>query len=94
MINVKVTDLETQRKGLDLRVTETERPCKFFSETNKSNKKELKTAKDSLSNPQKSCQSLEQDAKLMKKKNESLDAKLMDLEWRSMRENLMFYGIA
>lgn len=30
----------------------------------------------------------------MKKKNESLDAKLTDLEPRSMRENLMFYGIA
>ena len=29
----------------------------------------------------------------MKKKNESLDAKMTDLESRSMRENLMFYGI-
>ena len=55
MINVKVTDLETQMKSLDLRVTETEKSCKFISETHESNKKELKTAKDSLSNLQKSC---------------------------------------
>ena len=29
----------------------------------------------------------------MKKENEKLDAKLIDLEARSMPENLMFYGI-
>ena len=56
MINAKVTGLETQMKSLDVRVDETEKSCKFISETNESNKKELKNAKDSLSNLQKSCQ--------------------------------------
>lgn len=93
MINVKVTDLETQMKSLDVRVNETEKSCKFISETNESNKKELKNAKDSLSTLQKSCQNLEKDAQSLKKENEKFDAKLIDLEARSMRENLMFYGI-
>ena len=55
MINAKVTDLETQMKSLDVRVNETEKSCKFISETNESNKKELKNAKDFLSNLQKAA---------------------------------------
>ena len=59
MINVKVTDLETQMKSLDVRINKTEKSCKFISETNESNKKELKNAQDSLSNLRKHCQNLE-----------------------------------
>ena len=93
MINAKVIDLETQMKSLDVRVNDTGKSCKFISETNESNKKELKNAKDSLSKLQISCQNLEKDAQSLKKKNEKLDSKLIDLEARSMHENLMLYGI-
>ena len=39
------------------------------------------------------CQKLEENAQALQKDKASLEAKVTDLEYRSMRDNLMFYGI-
>ena len=93
VINSKVSDLETKLRSLDTRVTETEKCCEFLSETNESHKSELKTAKKQLDTLQKTCQRFEKETQELKTQNDALDTKLTDLEARSMRENLMFYGI-
>lgn len=92
-ISSKVSDLENKMRSLDTRVSENEKSCQFISNVNETNKTDLKKAKDDLSKLQKSCQGLEQDAKYLKDKNEVFGSKLTDLESRSMRDNLLFYGI-
>lgn len=92
-ISVKVSDLETQMKSLDTRLTQTEESCDFISKVHETQKNELKAAKDNLSKLQTKCHGLENDTKTMKQNQESLNAKLTDLESRSMRENFLFYGI-
>ncbi|MEW8547532.1 MAG: hypothetical protein AB2693_28835 [Candidatus Thiodiazotropha sp.] len=86
LINAKVSDLETKMKSLDTRLIANEKSCEFISSVNEQNKTELKATKDELSEMTKSCKQLEKETSSMKEK-------LVDLESRSMRENLMFYGI-
>lgn len=93
LISSKVSDLENKMRSLDTRVAENEKSCQFMSSVSESNKTDLKKAKDDLTKLQKRCQGLEQDAKCLKDKNETLGIKVTDLESRSMRENLLFYGI-
>ena len=79
-IVVKVSDLETQMKSLDTRLTQNEKSCEFVSKTHETKNNELKAAKDSLSKLQTKCQDLASDTQSMKQKQESLNAKLRDLE--------------
>ena len=53
----------------------------------------VNSTKDDIQNLKKSCDSFEKTSKSLKEKSAELDKKLIDLEARSMRENLMFYGI-
>ena len=93
-INAKVSDLETKMKTLDTRVTETEQSCQFSAGEVESNKKDLKTAKEEITSLRKKCDDFEKESTSLKQKNAEIDSKLTDLESRSMRENLLFYGIA
>ena len=94
LINSKVSDLETKMADLDTRLKDNEKSCQFISNSNEQNDKDLKSAKEDVSKLQKSCKGLQTDAKTMKQKHEQIDSKLTDLEARSMRDNLMFYGIS
>ena len=78
---------------LDTRLTQNETSCEFISSINDENTKELKSTKEDLSKLQKSCKGLQTDVKTLRQKHEEIDSKLIDLEARSMRDNLMFYGI-
>ena len=86
LINTKVSDLDTKMKDMDTRFTANERTCQFISNENEQNKTEMKSAKDDIRDVKKTCNQLEKDAKSMKEK-------MVDLECRSVRGNLMFYGI-
>ena len=86
VINTKVSDLETKMKDMDTRLIANERARQFISNENEQNKTEMKSAKDDIKDVKKTCNQLEKDAKSMKEK-------MVDLESRSVRENLMFYGI-
>ena len=71
---------------MDTKLTTNEQACDFVAKEYERNKTEMKTAKDNLKDVQKTCNQLERDSKTMKEK-------MVDLESRSMRENLMFHGI-
>ena len=92
-INAKVSDLETKTKDLDLRVTQTENSCQFQSNENEANKKDLKTVKEDIKDLKKNCDSMNKNSASLNNEASAMEQRLTDLEARSMRDNLMFYGI-
>ena len=94
LINSKVSDLESKMQGLETRLSENEKSCQFISNENDKNKSEIKSNKDELKVMKKRCDEVEKHANTLKASNMKLESKVIDLESRSMRENLMFYGIA
>lgn len=92
-INSKVSDLESKMQNLETRLSENEKSCQFISNTNDQNQKVIQANKDELKNVKKRCNEVEKDTKSLKNSSQKLESKVDDLESRSMRENLMFYGI-
>ena len=66
----------------------------FHQAWQKLTKNDLKTAKEEIKSLRKKCDDFEKESTSLKQKNAEIDTKLTDLESRSMRENLLFYGIA
>lgn len=89
-----VMDLESGMKKLEVRVTETEQSCEFSSAGLDKNNQELKVAKDEIKKLKKSCEKIEQQNIELNEQKEVMNDKLLDLEFRDMKQNLMFYGIA
>ena len=71
---------------MDIKVNDVEDSFKFISCENDDRKKELEKTKIELKSLKSNCKTLED-------KNSKLETKVVDLESRSMRENLLFYGI-
>ena len=92
-INSKVSDLETKMKDLDVRVNETEKSCAYSSAETETNKKDIKQSKDDIKQLKKDCDNLKKGSASFTKQASEMDRKLTDLESRSMRDNLMFYGL-
>ena len=92
-INAKVSDLELKVNNMEAKVNTVERSCEFMSSENDDRKAELNRAKSDLTNLKGKCDNLESNAKAYIDKSAKLEAKLTDLESRSMRDNLLFYGV-
>ena len=92
-INAKVSDFETKTKELDVRVTHTEKSCEFQSAENDTNKKDLKIAKEDIKQLKRDCDNMNKCSVSFSNQASATDQRLTDFEARSMRENLMFYGI-
>ena len=93
MINLKVSDLEVKVGSMDTRLGEVEKSCTFNSAENDDRKRELSSAKSEIKTLKDKCRTLEDNSKSIQEKNVKLESKLTDLEARSMRDNLLFYGI-
>ena len=93
-ITTKVNKLETNVKTIDTRVTETEKSNQFLSDKFEDAKKQLKHADTELKKLSTRCNEFEEEVEKLKTQNENLEAKTNDLEFRSLRENLLFHGIA
>jgi hypothetical protein len=92
-INTRMTDIETKMNELDKRTIETERACAFISNVTDSQKTQIEQSEQNISSMQKSCNDLKEQVKLLESDRQKLGAKLTDLEGRSMRDNLIFYGV-
>ena len=92
-IHMKVTDLENKVNVIEPRVTEVEKSCSFISDENDNRKKELDRAKSEIVKLKYDCTNMKTDADMLRQKNAALESKVTDLESRSMRDNLLFYGI-
>ena len=93
MINMKVSDLKVKVNHIEPRVTEVEKSCSFIGRENDDRKKELEKARSEMGRLRTECTNMQSDANVLKMKNAALEAKVTDLESRSMRDNLLFYGI-
>ena len=86
MISLEVSDLETKVNSLDIKGNEVEYSCKFISSENNNRKKELEKTKTELKSLKSNCKTLDDN-------NCKLETKVVNLEGRSILENLLFYGI-
>ena len=93
MINLKVSDLETKVHTIDTRVITVEQSCSFMGSENDDRKNELKSAKTEVTSLKSRCETLESNNKSYMEQCAKLGSKVADLESRSMRDNLLFYGV-
>lgn len=92
-IKTKLSAIETRVTHLETKVTDIETSCNFISNQHDQQNKEMKLAKGKIEDLNKSCQNLEKSLKDFEIKCEKSNEDIMDLKSRSMRENLVFYGI-
>ncbi|XP_053398799.1 uncharacterized protein LOC123556557 [Mercenaria mercenaria] len=92
-ISAKVSEIEVKLNTIETRVDAVEQSCSFINSEAELQKNELKEAKKEIHTLHKACRNLETSVKQHEAEREKMDDKLNDLEARSMRENLMFYGL-
>ena len=78
---------------MENKVGDVEASCSFISAENDDRKKDLSKAKSEIASLKGKCENLEKNTQSYMDKSAKLEAKVIDLESRSMRENLLFYGI-
>lgn len=92
-ISRKVESLETIVGRVEVTVTNCEKSCEFLNAVYEEQKEEVKSAKTSINSSKKRCSYLETKAVDCDAQKRKVQDKLNDLEARSMRENLLFFGI-
>ena len=92
-MNLKLGELENKVKSIESRVLDVEKANTFVSEKYDSQSQELKTAKENLKKFQNTCTTLNDTVQNMSHDQENLKTKLLEYEFRNMRDNLIFYGI-
>ena len=78
---------------MNKRLTENEKNPVSLYQTQMNKTKGTEKAKEDISNIQNSCKGLQNDTKTLNQNHENNDLKLIYLEARLMRDNLMLYGI-
>ena len=79
---------------MDTRLTRVEESCTFMSDQYDSHKADINTAKERVDTLKHTCETLEDIVSHLSKEKSQLEDRLTDIECRSMRENLLFHGIA
>jgi len=92
-INTKMYDLEIKVTSIDNRVTEVENSCKYMVQSFDQQTTELKAAKETVAKIDKRCNNLGCSISTLQEENTSLKNKILDLENRSIRNNLMFWEL-
>ena len=95
-ISLRVDNLEKKLLSIEIRVSEVDKRCNFISEQYDSQKVEISSAKKDIKIVQDQCKQLNKRQKELEEESDrlnKLDSKLLDLESRSMRENLLLFGI-
>ena len=94
MFNLKVSGLEVKINHIEPRLTEVERSCTVIGHENDDRKREIERARSEVSRLRSECINMQSDTNTLREKNAFLESKITDLESRSMRDNLLFHGIA
>ena len=92
-ISSKVETLETKMKTMESKVIEVEKTNKFISDEFDKTKQKLKSASDDVKRLNDKCKNFETVVQKLETQNKNLEDKTNDLEFRSLRENLLFHGI-
>ena len=92
-LTLKMNTLDTKVSTMEAVVNNCEKSCTFLSSTYETQSKEITEAKNRVTNLKKQCDDLDKQVKEQVKTKRKLESKVIDLEARSMRENLLFNGI-
>jgi hypothetical protein len=93
IINMKFADLEVKVNEIDNRVNEVESTVSFLSNEYDMQAKDIKCSQDKINNLDQARKSLDKTVNMIQEQQAEIRAKTLDNEFRSMRENLIFYGI-
>ena len=93
IINLKMNELESKIQTIEHRVTDVEKATTFINEQYETQSNVIKATKDEVKCLEKSCNILKNNMQTLEKEKQSMNSKILDLEYRSMKENLIFYGI-
>ena len=94
-ISGKMSELEQKVKDIDCRVQEVEKTSSFRCEKSETQAATIQNTRDELTCKQfeKTRKSLEQTIEKMQKDQADLRSKTLDIEFRNMKKNLIFYGL-
>lgn len=92
-IQRKMTDLELKVTNLEAKSTEAEKSLTFMSNEYENQKTALNHSKKQIDKLEAMCTKLKTSISEQEKEDSKMQDKLLDLESRSMRENLIFYGL-
>jgi hypothetical protein len=92
-IEMKISTIENKVTALETKVNDIEQTASFISSEFENQKSSLTAAYTEIANLKSVCQKLDNNLKESKKREETTTDKILDLEARSMRDNLIFYGI-
>ncbi|KAH3777192.1 hypothetical protein DPMN_178628 [Dreissena polymorpha] len=92
-IAAKVSDLEMKVKEIDCRVQHTETCAKFLGSKLDEKAEGLSNINSKIKQINKSCTHLEEQYRALEALEKKTEAKLLDLETKSMRNNLVVYGV-
>lgn len=92
-IKLQITVMETKVSTLEAKCNDIEKSVSFITDEYDSQKNEIKKSKKDLEKLNNLCTSMDRNIQEYQKREEKMQDKLLDLEARSMRENLIFYGL-
>ena len=88
-----MSELEQKVKDIDCRVQEVEKTSSFLCEKFDTQANTIHNTREELKQFEKTRKSLEQTIEKMQKNQADIRSKTLDMEFRNMRENLIFYGL-
>jgi chromosome segregation ATPase len=92
-INLKMSEMETKISNIGTRVSDVEKSCSFINKEYEEQSKYIEKAKNDVPKVEKSCGTLNKEMQSLQNENDNLRCKILDLEVRSMSNNLMFSNI-
>ena len=88
-----MSELEQKVKDIDCRVQEVEKTSSFLCEKFDTQAATIQNTRDELKQFGKTRKSREQTIEKMQKDQADLRSKTLDIEFRNMRQNIIFYGL-
>lgn len=92
-IDTKETEMDQKINRLDNKITEVESSCSFLRKEYDKPRQELNNARTESKNLQTLCRDLDQMMNNMQAEKETYLEKIRELDFRSMRESLIFYEL-
>lgn len=92
-INLKLSEMETQFKDLEVKVNVIEESVQFRDKEFENMKKDLKRHSESLKKAEELNHKMKKVVDDMETRSEHVTDKILEMEARSMKDNLIFYGL-
>lgn len=92
-MSIKFSEMDIKVTELESKVNDIEKSVSFIDNHFESQKEDIKQHKNEIKKMQQLCSNMQETIYQQQKREEINNDKLLDLEFRSMRDNLIFYGL-